>query len=166
MPLASVRGAATCPANRPEAILETTRDLVRALQQENPGLTPGSTLVMIFTSTPDLDAAFPAAAARELGFTETALLGAKEAGVPGAPARCIRVLALYELTAGGTPGRVHHGVPVYLGDARRLRPDLAGHVPAPTPAGPEPEPEAGSRGRPAKDGEKGDHHHEADRDPA
>ncbi len=129
MPLVSVRGATTCPANEPEAVLAATRDLLLELRRANPALTPASALAAFFTTTPDLDAAFPAAAARAMGFAETALLGACEAGVPGAPRRCIRVLLLYETTADGRPLPARHGTPVYLGGAAALRPDLARPAP-------------------------------------
>lgn len=126
MPLVSVRGATTSEANEPGAIAAATAELLGALRRANPSLTPGSALALFFTVTPDLDAAFPAAAARSLGFTETALLGAREAAVPGAPARCVRVLALFETTEGGAPARARHGTPVYLRGARTLRPELTG----------------------------------------
>lgn len=126
MPLASVRGATTCPVNEPEAVTRATEELVTALCKANPAITPSSALAFIFTVTPDLDAAFPAAAARGLGYHETSLLGAVEAAVPGAPSRCIRVLAFYETTETGKAGRATHGTPVYLHEAAALRPDLGG----------------------------------------
>lgn len=125
MPLVSVRGATTSAANEAGAVLAATGELLEHLRRRNPGLTPDSAVAAFFTVTPDLDAAFPAAAAREQGFRETALLGAVEAAVPGAPERCIRVLMLFETTADGAPGRARRGVPVYLGGAAGLRPDLA-----------------------------------------
>jgi chorismate mutase len=124
MPLVSARGATTCPANEPEAVSAATRELLTALVRANPALTPESTLAAFFTVTPDLNSAFPAAAARALGFTGAALLGAQEAAVPGAPARCVRVLVLFETDDTGRPTRARHGVPVYLGEAAVLRPDL------------------------------------------
>lgn len=126
MPLVSVRGATTSEANEPGAIAVATAELLGALRRANPSLTPGSALALFFTVTPDLDAAFPAAAARSLGFTETALLGAREAAVPGAPARCVRVLALFETTEDGAPARARRGTSVYLRGARTLRPDVTG----------------------------------------
>lgn len=132
MPLASVRGATTCLANDSAAVLAATKELLTALRQANPALTPGSTLAAFFTVTPDIDAAFPATTARACGFAETALLGAHEAAVPGAPARCIRVLLLYELDGSGRPARAARGTPVYLHEAARLRPDLAADDPSPT----------------------------------
>lgn len=124
MSLVAVRGATTAKANDPAAIAEATRALFVALSRANPALTPSSAVAAFLTVTPDLDAAFPAAEARALGFAETALLGSVEAAVPGAPERCIRVLVLF-LEEGGAPIKAARGVPVYLGEAARLRPDWA-----------------------------------------
>ncbi len=124
MPIVSVRGATTCSGAAAEDVLDATRELVLALCRANPGLTPASALAAFFTVTPDLGAAFPAAAARALGFTETAMLGAVEAAVPGAPERCVRALFLYETGEDGAARPARHGVSVYLGEAARLRPDL------------------------------------------
>ena len=74
---------------------------------------------VIFTATPDLDAAFPASAARELGWL-VPLLDAVEMDVPGAPRMCVR--ALVQLYTASGPERLHH---VYLRGAARLRPDLS-----------------------------------------
>ena len=74
---------------------------------------------VFFTVTDDLDAAFPAQAARMLGWQQVPLLDAREIPVPGSLPRCIRVLLLWNTD---TPqSEVVH---VYLGEARRLRPDL------------------------------------------
>jgi chorismate mutase len=72
----------------------------------------------IFTATPDLDAAFPATAARRLGWQQVPLLGAQELAVPGSPGRIVRVL-LHCWVEEGAALR-----PVYLGEAAALRPDL------------------------------------------
>ncbi len=128
MTLTSVRGATTCPANDRETVLAATGELLRELLRANPALTPDSALAGFFTATPDVDAAFPAAAARALGFTATALLGAVETAVPGAPERCVRVLFLYEVGPDGRPTPARHGTSVYLGEAASLRPDLGSEV--------------------------------------
>jgi prephenate dehydrogenase len=115
-----VRGAIQLPENTPAAIRASTARLLRSLVSAN-GLTPENVISAIFTTTPDLDADFPAHAARELGWTDVPLLGATEVGVPGALPRIVRVL----LTVRGVP----HGSrlkPVYLDGAERLRPDLSG----------------------------------------
>lgn len=114
-----IRGATTVGENTSAAILEATSHLLRALQDAN-GFGLDDVVTVFFTMTPDLDAAFAAAAAREMGWERVPLFGALEADVPGAPRRCIRVLvqAYTERVAAD----IHH---VYLGEAARLRPDLS-----------------------------------------
>ena len=114
----AIRGATTAEANTASAILEATRDLVVALQGAN-GFQPEDVVAAIFTATPDLDAAFPATAAREVGWL-VPLLDAVEMDVPGAPRMCVRALVQIYTTSG--PERLHH---VYLRGAARLRPDLS-----------------------------------------
>ncbi len=117
--LAAVRGAVQVHENRAEAVREATARLLAALVDRN-ALRPESIVSAIFTATPDLDADFPAHAARLLGWTDVPLLGAMEMAVPGALPRVVRVL----LTVQGVPaGR--RLVPVYLGGAAALRPDLS-----------------------------------------
>src|SRR4051794_29326212 len=86
-----VRGATTATDNTREAILEATRELVEQLIAAN-GLDADDIASAIFTTTPDLDAEFPAVAARALGWTDTALLCGHEMAVPGSLKRCVRVL--------------------------------------------------------------------------
>ncbi len=114
-----IRGATSIRENTAEAILEGTRTLLLAMQEAN-GFALDDLVAAFFTVTPDLDAAFAATAARELGWDRVPLLGALEAGVPGAPGRCVRVM-LQVYTERDALG-VHH---VYLGEAARLRPDLS-----------------------------------------
>lgn len=83
-------------------------------------LEPANILSAIFTVTPDLRSAFPAHAARELGWTDVALLCTMEIPVPGALERCIRVLLHVETRL--PRSRLRH---VYLRGARHLRPDWA-----------------------------------------
>jgi len=90
----AIRGAAQADANDSEAILAATRELVCELMERN-GLEPASFVSVIFTCTDDLDAQFPAVAARELGFGEVPLLCNREMDVPGAMERVIRLLAHY-----------------------------------------------------------------------
>lgn len=119
----AMRGAITVDENTPAAILLATKHLLAEIAVRNQ-LAPGEVVSAIFTATPDLNAAFPAKAARELGWTEVALLDAVEMDVPGALPRTIRVLLLVERPH--DPGTVSH---VYLGDAVLLRPDLSGFRP-------------------------------------
>jgi len=74
---------------------------------------------IVFTVTPDLTAAFPARAARELGWKHVPLLDAQEVPVPGSLPRCVRVLMLWNTAR--SQEEIQH---VYLRDARSLRPDL------------------------------------------
>lgn len=82
-------------------------------------LQPDDVVSCIFTLTEDLDAEFPAVAARNLGFDRVPLLCSREIPVPGALPRVIRVLMHYY-----AQGPEHQAKHVYLGDARRLRSDL------------------------------------------
>lgn len=113
----ALRGAVRIDRNDRESILEGARALLREIVARN-DLTPDRIVAAHFTMTPDLDAAFPAAAAREMGWTAVPMLGAQETAVPGAPDRMLRVLLLVR---GEGEAR-----PVYLGEAAQLRPDLAG----------------------------------------
>ncbi|HEU4325468.1 MAG TPA: chorismate mutase [Roseiflexaceae bacterium] len=115
----AARGATTVAANTPEAILAATRELLEQLVAAN-NIPPASIASVIFTATPDLNAAFPAVAARELGWTDTALLCAQEIPVPDSLPRCIRVLLHWN-----SPGQPHQVRHVYLGEARSLRPERA-----------------------------------------
>lgn len=119
MPCRGVRGATTVDVNSPEAILSATRELLQELTAAN-GLDPADLAGAIFTVTPDLNAAFPAQAARELGWTYVPLLCAQEIDVPGALPGCVRVLLLWNTEK--PPSEIVH---VYLRKARNLRPDLA-----------------------------------------
>lgn len=113
----ALRGATTVEANDAEAILAATAELLSALAQEN-RVGSADLVSAVFTVTTDLDAAFPAAAARRLGW-DLAMLCATEIPVPGALAHCIRVLLHAELPEGARPRHV------YLRGATGLRPDLA-----------------------------------------
>ena len=117
--IAAVRGAIQVAENRADLVQAATARLLTELLQRN-ALEPAQIVSAIFTATPDLDADFPAHAARRLGWTDVPLLGAVEIAVPGALPRVVRVL----LTVGGlAPGRKL--APVYLEGAAALRPDLA-----------------------------------------
>jgi chorismate mutase len=131
----AVRGAITVPADDPERILDATRTLLEEMMLLN-SLGAEQLVSVIFTATPDLTAAFPARAARELGWNDVPLLCMTEMAVPGSLPRCVRVLMHAELPAGA--GRGRH---VYLGGAAELRPDLASSASSASPASPA---EAGS----------------------
>ena len=114
-----VRGATTATANTREAICSGTQELLRRLVEANeiPIEEIGSAF---FTVTDDLDAEYPALAAREMGWVYVPLLCAREIAVPGGLARCIRVLL--HVNTEKTQEQIRH---VYLREARILRPAFA-----------------------------------------
>jgi chorismate mutase len=114
----ALRGAISVDHNVAEEILAAGEKLIRALLERN-ALTPELVLSAYFTSTPDLTAAFPATGARRVGFSVVPMLCAQEIPVPGAPERIIRVMLHVDGAARVAPQHV------YLGEAARLRPDLA-----------------------------------------
>ena len=93
MRVRGIRGATTANENTKESILEATRDLLQKLVEAN-GIDADDIASALFTSTEDLDAGFPAEAARRMGWQYVALLGSSEVPVPGAPGKCIRVLLM------------------------------------------------------------------------
>jgi chorismate mutase len=117
MRLFALRGANTVEQNSSQDILGATETLMREIMARNE-LTPADVVSCIFTVTEDLDAQFPAVAARQLGFDQVPLMCAREIPVPGALPKVIRVLMHYHADAG------HRAKHVYLGEARRLRMDL------------------------------------------
>jgi chorismate mutase len=117
--LRALRGAITVEANEAEAILSATTELVREVMERNE-LAPGDVVSCIFTCTDDLDAEFPAVAARRMGLSAVPLLCAREIGVPGALPRVIRLM-LHCYANADAPAR--H---VYLREAVSLRRDLEG----------------------------------------
>jgi chorismate mutase len=117
MGLFALRGAASVERNDAEAILAATTELMQTIMDRN-GLVPEQVISCLFTATHDLDAEFPAVAARALGFERVPLLCAQEIPVPGSMPRVIRVLIHYHADDGHTPEHV------YLGETRALRADL------------------------------------------
>lgn len=117
--LRGVRGATTADFNERDHILERTAELVEAIVKEN-AIDSQDIGAIIFSSTPDLDAAFPAAAARALGWAEVPLFGTQEIDNPGGLVRCLRVLFLWN--TGKEQQAIKH---VYLHGAAALRPDIA-----------------------------------------
>ena len=111
-----IRGATTVEQNTSEDILEGTAELLTALARLN-DLAPDDVASAFFTTTIDLDAAFPALAARDLGWTEVPLMCAHEMAVGGALAKVVRILL--HVNTDRTPQEIRH---VYLRGARTLRP--------------------------------------------
>jgi len=113
-----IRGATGVDANDARAIIAATRELLERIVAANDLLVEDVGSV-IFTATPDLDAAYPARAAREMGWVNTPLLCMQEMAVASSLPRCMRVLVLWNTDQ--PPDQIRH---VYLGRARALRPDL------------------------------------------
>ncbi|MCC7087294.1 MAG: chorismate mutase [Pirellulales bacterium] len=118
MPCRGVRGATTVAANTRDDILAATRQLVALMVRRN-GIEPGDVASAIFTTTPDLDAEFPALAARQLGWLEVPLLCGHEMAIPSSLPQCIRVLVHWNTDR--AQSEIQH---VYIRDAEKLRPDL------------------------------------------
>lgn len=114
----AIRGATQVDSDTSEAIADATRELLLAILADN-RLVPATLIDAVFTTTPDLHAAFPAEAARALGWGDVPMLCVQEMDVTGALPRCVRVLLHAEVPV--PRGDIHH---VYLRGARALRPDL------------------------------------------
>ena len=115
--LYAVRGAVQAEANEAAAILAATEQLMHELLDRNE-LEADGLVSCLFTTTGDLDAQFPAVAARNLGLDGVPLLCAKEIDVPGAMPRVIRVMVHYYAPVGHEPAHT------YIGPAQALRSDL------------------------------------------
>ena len=113
-----IRGATTVEMDSADAIVAATRELLVGMVVAN-DVIAADVASAIFTVTPDLTAAFPARAARELGWRHVPLLDAQEVPVPGSLPRCVRVLMLWNTER--SQEEIRH---VYLREAASLRPDL------------------------------------------
>jgi chorismate mutase len=118
MMVRGVRGAITVSENATEAILEATTEALEALIELN-GIEEDAVASVLFTTTPDLDACYPAKAARNLGWRQVALMGFQEANVPDGLKMCVRVLIHWN-----TEKEIHEIKHVFLRGAAALRPDL------------------------------------------
>ncbi|MGA2619198.1 MAG: chorismate mutase [Thermoguttaceae bacterium] len=119
MPCRGVRGATTADANTREDILRATRELLALMIRQN-GIRPEDVASAIFSTSSDLDAEFPAMAARQLGWLEVALMCNHELDVPGSLRRCIRIMLHWN-----TDRPASEIVHVYVKEAVSLRPDLS-----------------------------------------
>jgi len=117
MPCRGVRGATTADSNTSEDILKATRQLLALMIRHN-DIQPADVCSAWFSTTTDLDAEFPALAARQLGWLDVALMCVHELDVPGSLRLCIRILLHWNTDR--SPSDVVH---VYIKDAARLRPD-------------------------------------------
>lgn len=113
----ALRGAVQAERNDAEAIVAAAEELMRELMARNE-LAPERMVSCVFTVTEDLDAEFPAVAARRAGLDSVPLLCAREVPVPGAMERVIRVLVHYYADSGHEPSHT------YLGETQELRSDL------------------------------------------
>lgn len=118
MAVRGIRGAIDIPENTEAAIEAATQELLLQMLDAN-RLSPEWIISIFLTATVDIDAAYPAAAARKLGWTDVPLLDAQEIEVQGGMPRVIRVLMHVETEL--TRAQIRH---VYLGNAANLRPDL------------------------------------------
>lgn len=114
----AVRGATTVENNSVNEIIDETKVLLSKMIEEN-NIDENDIISIIFSVTKDLDAAFPAAAARQIGWTNVALMCTNEINVPGSLGKCIRVLM--HINTEKNNREIRH---VYLKSAKILRPDL------------------------------------------
>jgi chorismate mutase len=119
MSVRAIRGAIQVEANTAQAIADGTKELLAEILRAN-DLAVEQVISVLLTATPDLNAAFPAAAAREVGFESTPLLCAVEIDVQGALARVVRAMVTVEIEHKAS--EISH---IYLGGAKALRRDIA-----------------------------------------
>jgi len=112
-----IRGATTVDSNTKEAILAATSELLQKMMKDN-GVVKEQIACVFFTTTTDLNAAFPAQAARRLGWSEVALLCGHEMNVPGSLAKCLRILMMVN-----TNKKLQDIVHVYIKGTESLRSD-------------------------------------------
>ena len=115
----AIRGATQAEANSSDSISAATQELLLEMLKANQ-IRVEDVISVIFTVSPDLNAAFPATAARQVGFSDTPLLCAVEIGVPGALERAVRILMHCSVDASTLP--ISH---IYLHGAKSLRSDIS-----------------------------------------
>lgn len=114
----AIRGAITVENNSADEILAATEKMLKAIIDEN-NLKIDDMISMLFSLTPDLDAAFPARAARNMGIVDVPLMCMSEIPIDGALEKCVRILL--HVNSDKSLKEINH---VYLGGAVVLRPDL------------------------------------------
>jgi chorismate mutase len=119
MSVRAIRGATQVEANTAESITAGTQELILEMLSAN-SVTPDDVISVLFTASPDLDATFPAAAARSVGFESTPLICSVEIDVAGALPRTVRVMAHVESNM--SKAEISH---IYLHGAKSLRRDIA-----------------------------------------
>ena len=115
-----IRGATTCEANTRESIFAATSELFERMVSANQ-VVEDQAAAVLFTTTQDLNAAFPATAVREMGWDNTALMCAHEVAVPGSTGMCIRILLLVNVD------KSQDMVNVYLNGAAQLKEEASQH---------------------------------------
>jgi chorismate mutase len=118
-----VRGAITVDRDTSDSVLDATRILLNAILAENQGLVVSDIAAAIFTVTQDISSAFPALAARQMGWTQVPMMCSQEIPVPGSLPFCIRVLLLWNTSRG--QNEIKH---IYLREALSLRPDIGSQI--------------------------------------
>jgi chorismate mutase len=119
MPIRGIRGATTVTSNDPDLILQATCELLETILDENSSIQLDEIASAFFTTTEDIASAYPAQAARQMGWDLVPMMCAREIPVPGSLSLCIRVLIHWNTDK--EQREIHH---VYLRDAVKLRPDL------------------------------------------
>lgn len=122
MAVRAIRGAITVEENTAECILEAAKTLLTEISQRN-HLNQEDIISVFFSTTKDLNAIFPAVAARQMGWTDTPLFCSNEMDVPGSLAKCLRVLI--HVNTDIPKNKIAH---IYLKGAQVLRPDLTGDL--------------------------------------
>lgn len=123
MPMRGVRGATTASEDQADLVVSATRELLEAMLESNPGMETEHIASVLFTVTEDISSAFPALAARQMGWGSVPMMCAREIPVPGSLSCCIRVLLHWNTDV--PQNAIRH---VYLREAVKLRPDLAAHA--------------------------------------
>jgi chorismate mutase len=118
MAIRGIRGATTCNEDS-TSVLSASKELLSAILAANPSLSTADIASILFTVTHDLQAVYPAMAARQLGWTDVPLMCANEINVPNGLPRCVRILIHWNTEL--PQASVRH---VYMNDATTLRPDL------------------------------------------
>ena len=119
MTIRGIRGATTVTSDNPDLILQATCELLETILYENDGIQLEDIASAFFTTTEDIASAYPALAARQIGWDQVPMMCAREIPVPGSLPLCIRVLIHWNTDK--EQNEIHH---VYLRDAVKLRPDL------------------------------------------
>jgi len=119
MTIRGIRGATTVTSDNPDFILQATCELLETILYENDGIQLEDIASAFFTTTEDIASAYPALAARQMGWDQVPMMCAREIPVPGSLPKCIRVLIHWNTDK--EQNEIHH---VYLRDAVQLRPDL------------------------------------------